>query len=386
MTTPFFTYFQLLSGDVQHQLASQVEEGLQAPTLAALLNAGLLVRGPNATEYPCINAGSACPRRVIRYRGPRSDLYCARAVPPDQHFCCSPENLTQDQVRTYVAEETRLTERLCSWSGADHAVDGAADRNDALVRIGYLQSQGAPLRVFFARRISTKPARARLLDLETTGRALVIALMRDDGVSAEFEERYGGRASVRVLFLEDHLRVEGETLQLAPLDLAAREAAPRALSPSGGAPLRVLTHRGESTVTPQAAEELRARTDLHLFVDLTVAARGGGAAGYALINEPDGTSKRRDFVLNTNHVHILQEYVRAAGRPIAPKRLECVRAAGIRDAMRLVQKLVALVDLSLGRDRHRAFQSHKDLTGRVSEYSFAPPADFDMALLLPAAR
>ncbi len=78
--------------------------------------------------------------------------------------------------------------------------------------------------------------------------------------------------------------------------------------------------------------------------------------------------------------------MRAAGRPIAPKRLECVRAAGARDPMRVVQELVTCVDLSFGRDQHRAFQSHKDLTGRVSEYSFAPPVDFDMALLLPAAR
>jgi hypothetical protein len=385
MTTPFFTYFHLLRGAVQQQLASQVEEGLPPPIVAALLKAGLLAQGPSATEYPCINAGFACPRRVIAYRGPRPDLYCARAVPPEQNSCCSSENLTPEQIRTYVADERSLIERLCSWSGADHAMDAHAARKDALVRIGYLQTQGAPLRVFLARRISTKLARARLLDLETTGPALVIALMRDEDVSAEFEERYSGRSAVRVLFLEDYLRVEADTLLFAPLDLASSWNAPRDRAPSGGPLLRVLTHRGETTITQQAAEALRARTDLHLFVDFTATARGGGAKGYKLVEAPDGSPMRCDFVLNINQAHALQEYVRAKGRPIAPKRLECVRAAGIGNAMRLVQKLAKIVDLSSGRDQHRAFQSHKDLVGRVSEYSFSPPADFDMALLLPAA-
>jgi len=386
MTTLFSAYFALLRDDARHALASKIEADLKPAVLTALLQAGLLARGPAATHYPCINVGGACPRRVIEYRGPRPDLYCARAVPPDQHFCCSPENLTRDQLRTYVADGHRLTARLTSWVGADHAVDSAADRDDPIVRIGYLQSHGAHVRVFLARRATTRLARARLLDLETTGPALVLALMRDDGVSAEFEERYGGRSNVRVLFLEDYLRMNGDTLELAPIHMAVGEEAPRAPASTNLPPLRLLSHLGEVPITPQAAEVLRARTDLQLFVDLTVSARGGGAAGYALVEAPDGGPMRRDFVLSTAQALTLQEYVRAAGRPIAPQRLACVRAAGIRDATRMVRALLARVDLSLGRDRHRAFQSHKDLTGRVSEYSFAPPAGFEMALLLPASR
>ncbi len=295
MTTPFAAYFALLRGDVRHTLASTAEAELEPEVLTGLLQAGLLTRGPDATYYPCINAGSACPRRVIAYRGPRPDLYCARAVPPDQHFCCSAENLTLDQVRTYVADEERLVARLTSWVGASEAVDCAAYEDDPLVRIGYLRSPGHTVRVFLARRAATPLARARLSDLETAGRTLVIALMRDEGVSSEFEERYGGRSSVRVVFLEDYIRIAGGTLELAPVDLAtSSEHVLRVPEAKPLPPLRVLTHRGEVTITHQAAEALRTRTDLHLFVDFTVTARGGGAKGYKLVLAPDGSPMRRD--------------------------------------------------------------------------------------------
>lgn len=385
-TSPFAPYLDLVRCASPRRLAEEFDAGSAPAVTAALLTAGILVPGPQATLYPCLEAGPACPRRIIPYEGPRPETYCARAVPPERYFCCPSVSLTSKQLETYVVDARRLTAMILGWLGAESGIDAEARHDAPLTRIGYMRSEERRTRVFLARRMTSRLARDRLRDLEATGGALVIGTIREEGFPADLEERYSGRSSVRVVFLEDHLRLHDHRVDLKPLchppsDDPLRGGAVEQRTTS----YQVLDQWGERAATDDEVAAQRDDGSLDLFVDMSVSAKGGGAAGYATIADESGVMVKRSFVLTTIQCKVLLEYVRAQGRALSPQRLECVRAAQIRDGARVVRELRARIDESRGRDQYRSIHSQKNAAGLVSEYTFRPPAGFRMAIILPAS-
>ena len=96
----------LQGGQLPAGTRAELEARFGALLTDELIAAGLLVRGKQATTYPCPNLGACCPRTVVP--NPGDEAYPFVAIPSDATHCCDAVRLTADDLATWTTSRARL--------------------------------------------------------------------------------------------------------------------------------------------------------------------------------------------------------------------------------------------------------------------------------------
>jgi hypothetical protein len=337
----------------------------------ALERAGV-VRRVAAERYPCEGLQAVgCPRRVRANPGDPKRPFVA--VCGRDAAACSPVPLAPRERTQLVAsllDLGRAVRRLLGLEGELAGGDASMPRTLHLGRAP--REAGAPLDVLLTRAAWNAGFAGMLAERAAHARPTLVLAPTATGVRSDLVARYAGPGHMRLAFLEDMLAVRAGKLALAQGAEGLAAPAPRVLI------CRALTERGERALDRTAYDALRAtEPPFDLRLDLIHAVHGQPVVAWR--RDAEGHAERVE--LTRHEAEALAELIERRA-PTEARELACLRAAGLHDPVRVVERARQKVDVHVSRYAWRAFVTSGG-SGQERAFHFAPPAGFRYACLLP---
>jgi hypothetical protein len=343
------------------------DEAVEALELAGV------VRRIAAERYPCEGLHAAgCPRRVQANPGDPSRPFvavCGRAT-----AACSPLPLTpRERVRLVGSLPSlgRAVRRLFALGGEFVAGDASMPHTFHLGQAP--REGGALLNVLLTRAAWSEGFASMLAERAAHARPTLVLAPTAAHVRSDLIARYAGPGRVRLAFLEDVLTVRGGELALTEAAEGLVALAPQA---SIG---RIVTVEGERPLDRAAYDAWCAAEPppFDLLLDLLHVAHGQPAVAW----RRDAAGHAERIELTRHEAEALAELIERR-TPTEARELACLRAAGLHDPVRIVERARQKVDVHVSRYAWRAFVTSGG-SGHERAFHFAPPAGFRYACLLP---
>ncbi|HEU4406812.1 MAG TPA: hypothetical protein VFS43_16210 [Polyangiaceae bacterium] len=366
-------FFVLLQrADAPAVLEGEARSAWGDAAVDALLRAGV-VRRDAADWHPCGGPhGFGCPRRVRENPGDAKRpllAVCGQRAP-----ACGPVPLARGEASQLLAslpDLGRAVGRLLGLEGELAPCDASMPHT---LQLGRRRGEGGAAGDVLLTRAAWEPGFGGLLaERAAHPRPSLVLAPTAAHVRSDLVARYAAPGRVQLAFLEDILTARGGELALSEGGRALLEPAARASL------CRALTDRGERALD-RAAYDAFLRDEAHAFdfvLDAVDVSRGRHATAWR--RDERGGLERVE--LTRHEAEALAELVERAAVTRAGE-LACLRAAGVHDAVRVVERARQKVDVRVARYAWRAFAT---IGGRGDEraYHFAPPPGFRYACLLP---
>lgn len=363
---PFFVLLQQADAPTVLERDARASWGDEA--VEALLRAGA-VRRDEPTWYPCGGPRRfGCPRRVRANPGDAARpllAVCGRASP-----ACRSVPLTRPEalpLLASVADVGRAVRRLFALEGEFAPDDAAMPRT---LRLGHRRREsGERLDVLLTRAAWDAGFAGMLAERATHPWPTLVLAPTATHLGSDLVARYAGPGRVQLAFLEEVLAVRGGELTLAH----GAEGPP---APTPQAPFcRALTNEGERALD-RAAYHAWCATEaprFDLLLDLLHVAHGHPAVAWR--RDAGGRAERVE--LTRHEAEALVELIERRA-PTEACELACLRAAGLHDPVRVVERARQKVDVRVSRYGWRAFVTSGG-SGQERAFHFAPPAGFRYA-------
>jgi len=361
----------LQGGQLPAGTRAELEARFGALVTDELIAAGLLVRGKQATMYPCPNLGACCPRTVVP--NPGDEAFPFVAIPSDATHCCDAVRLTADDLATWTTSRARLVAIV-----SEHfRVNGPANLRDPAFphahRLGRAVWQGLEREVLLCTNLSGPSAVAHLLARKAQQLpTLVVAHARTRFTSPEVDQHFA-TGHVVVVFLESEV-------ELVAGQIARREVlmVRDSVTPYGAAPFCVLIDASGRRTLEKAEYDAfvaRAEDDLDLFLDLASPVGAG--------RHPTGRRENGRYIQGS--VTALQAAAYAelmtCGRPVRAPELRSLR--GVNTPEKFIEAARVALDMKLGRYDWRSTKLLRGDSPAAKRYCFRPPEGLRWALLQP---
>ncbi len=323
-------------------------ELLGAEVFGVVERLGLLRPYAPLAFYPCGGAhGDGCPRRVLPNEGSTTHPFVA--VCGNDHGCRE-VLLTADDRRVLALSVDGLVRQLRRALGITGTTATEPAGFPATLRIGELGSHAA----FLARSPATPGFEGWL---GARGEAVVL-VPNGRHVGPALRERFGVGQRVQLLPI-------GEQVLLTADGLKVRASSPPAVERSA-AWCTIVDQDGTRSATRQEYEALVAkRTELDLFLDLTVTAEAGGHPG----SMRDAGGQVVDVVLTKHEAAAIAELVTMR----KAMRGGDFRTVGATDRVKVVERARRKLDLPLSRYSWRSIHTLPADTPEAKRFHFNPP-------------
>jgi hypothetical protein len=342
------------------------QRSIDPAVLRFMRERGILQRGPIAEWYDeCPRVGPACPARIIPTVRAKPTPF--QAVPPDNHRCCLPVYLSEQEVATLqfdLAAFVALVRTQLGLRGAPK-LDTSVISDGALYAIGQQRDRA----VLYAPSFSNWAVVDRLRLMRERGpRAFVLTPTRSDFAMPDVEYEFGCGERLELGFLEDLLTWDDETHRIVVVQATIT-------AESKDVHARALTDRGVLELDEAGYRALvQAREEYHFFLDMVSMV---GSKHPAL-----GLGDPREAHLTPFDASILAELVEAK-RPREARSLAAFGGEVVSAAHKTVERVRRLVDVTRSaRNDWAMFKTRKGLGG-IRSYHFDPAADIRYAVLLP---
>ena len=350
---------------------AELEARFGALVTDELIAAGLLVRGKQATTYPCPNLGACCPRTVVP--NPGDEAFPFVDIPSDATHCCDAVRLTADDLATWTTSRARLVAIV-----SEHfRVNGPANLRDPAFphahRLGRAVWQGLEREVLLCTNLNGPSAVAHLLARKAQQLpTLVVAHARTRFTSPDIDQHFA-TGHVVVVFLESEL-------ELVAGQVARREVlmVRDSVTPYKAAPFCVVIDASGRRTLDKAdydAFVARAEDDLDLFLDLTTTVAAG--------RHPTGRREGAVFIRGSVTPQQGGAYAELM------ERQQAVRAAAVRAIQnvnhpaKLIEGARRELDVKISRYEWRSTELLRGDSPEAKRYWFRPPKDLRWALLQP---
>lgn len=361
------TFLETIGQEVPLAMRTSVwQRSIDPAVLHYMRERGVLQSGPIAEWYDeCPRVGPACPARIIPTIRAKPKPF--QAVPPENHRCCLPVYLSEQDVATLqfdLAAFVALVRTQLAMRGAPK-LDASVISDGALYPVGQQRDRA----VLYAPSLSNWAVVDRLRLMREKGpRTLVLTPTRSDFAMPDVEYEFGSGERLELGFLEDLLAWDEDAHRIvvvqAPITAESKTVYARALTDQGVVELDEAGYRAL----------VQAREQYDFFLDMVSMV---GNKHLAL-----GLRKRRESHLTPFDASILAELVEAKG----PREAWSLAAFGgevVSAPHKTVERVRRLVDVTRGaRNNWTMFKTRRGPGPKA--YHFEPSADIRYAVLLPA--